>query len=309
MEGYFKDLPDFPRKHSIWNKIFTILEFACIPLVLWWVSYDHLPSPGWAVAFIAVAAAAMSVHDDIRSWQKGTWLLIIGAFLITERRAISKDRVENETRALADRSAQDTAFKGVRDAQDADFKVTADRLKAVIGGIDSTLQTSNRTLVQTQPRAYFGPTTFKGNVGIVPGKSYSFDVYYQNSGDDVARKVTVYANTYTGKPNDLATEKKISEKFEKDWEKGIGVRTLGIVNAKESDWVSFPTQVFSEEDHRHIVEDQTWTQYTLSRISYRDATGEWYSDSCGYWQIPLVSPAVVRVCRVNKDTRQRPKRR
>jgi hypothetical protein len=82
------------ERHPIWNKAFLALEFAFIPLALWWVPYKHLPSPGWAVAFIAVAAAAMSVHDEMRGWQKGIWLLIIGFFLITELRAISKDRAE-----------------------------------------------------------------------------------------------------------------------------------------------------------------------------------------------------------------------
>jgi hypothetical protein len=149
-------------------------------------------------------------------------------------------------------------------------------------------------------------------VSIVPGKSYPFDVYFQNSGDDVARNAIIYANTYTGKYNDPETEKEISEKFEKDWKRNSviwGIRSLGVISSKEPDWVSFPSQVFSEEDRHHMMDDKTWTQYSLSRIVYRDATGEWYSDSCAYWQLPLVSPVVTRACRVNKDTRHRSKRR
>lgn len=82
------------------------------------------------MAFIAGAAAAMSVHDEMKGWQKCIWLLVIGAFLITELRAIHKDYIDNDAKALADRNAQDIAFKSVRDAQDLEFKATAEGLKS-----------------------------------------------------------------------------------------------------------------------------------------------------------------------------------
>ena len=64
----------------------------------------YLPAlPGFAVAVIAVLAAAMSVHPDMQPWQKFVWLLFIGAFLITELRAIRQDRITADLKALQDR--------------------------------------------------------------------------------------------------------------------------------------------------------------------------------------------------------------
>ena len=146
-------MPGHIEKHPIRNKVFMVLELAFIPFALWWIPYSHLPQPGWAVAIIAFAAAVMSIHDEMKGWQKGIWLLVIGAFLITELRAINKDRVDSDVKALADRSAQDKPFKAVRDVQDADFKATANGLETAIGGIHSTLTAADTTLMQTRPHS------------------------------------------------------------------------------------------------------------------------------------------------------------
>jgi hypothetical protein len=116
-------------KHPVWNRAFLALELACIPLVIWWLPYSHLPHPGWAVAFMAGVTAAMSVHDDMKGWQKGIWLLIIGALLVTELRAINKDRAESNTQAIADRADQDKHFGDIQDTQNKTFATTAQDLK------------------------------------------------------------------------------------------------------------------------------------------------------------------------------------
>jgi hypothetical protein len=137
---------DSRKKHPILNAVFFVLELTCIPLILWWIPSSHLPLPGWAVAFMAIAAAAMSVHDDMKPWQKGVWMLIIGAFLITELRAINKDRAESNAQALRDRLAQETAFGAVRRAQDIDFAATAGALSKSIELSDQNFHT---TMTQT----------------------------------------------------------------------------------------------------------------------------------------------------------------
>lgn len=117
------------EKAKVWNRVFLSVEIAFVFLIAWWTPYSHLPAPGWAVAFIAGAAAAMSVHDEMKGWQKGLWLLIIGAFLVIETRAISKDRWDSQVQASEDRKKQEAGFEIIRSAQDTDFKATADGLK------------------------------------------------------------------------------------------------------------------------------------------------------------------------------------
>jgi membrane protein implicated in regulation of membrane protease activity len=130
------------RKHWFYLLVQLVaLVIACI-----WIPYSALPAPGFAVAVIAVLAAAMSVHPDMLPWQKFVWLLLIGAFLFTELRAISKDKTAMDQKALEDRGAQEKGFEGVRQKQNQDFKATAKSLETAIGGIQSTLKTTNREL-------------------------------------------------------------------------------------------------------------------------------------------------------------------
>jgi hypothetical protein len=61
----------------------------------------------------------------MKGWQKGIWMLVIGAFLITEIRAINRDRAVTDAQASIDRQNQETAFGGIRDAQEKNFQATA----------------------------------------------------------------------------------------------------------------------------------------------------------------------------------------
>ena len=134
---------ELKEKHPFWNRVFFALELACVPLALWWIPYTHLPAPGWAVALIAGAAAAMSVHDEMKGWQKGIWLIVIGAFLITELRAISKDREEAQHQAAESRKNQDSAFAEVLKEQNRQFSATAQGFSGTytkIGGVLKTTQ-------------------------------------------------------------------------------------------------------------------------------------------------------------------------
>jgi hypothetical protein len=108
-----------PRKKT-WNRIVSFIQLCFIPLALWWLPYKHLPFPGYAGVFIAIAAAFMTVHE-MRDWQKFVWMILIAALLAIELRAISKDRTEAQDRATADRNTQEANFAGVLKAQDADF--------------------------------------------------------------------------------------------------------------------------------------------------------------------------------------------
>jgi hypothetical protein len=280
------------EKHPVWNKVFFVLELACIPLALWWIPYSHLPEPGWAVALIAGAAAAMSVHDDMKGWQKLIWLLVIGAFLITELRAIHKDRVDNDAKALEDRRAQDLAFKGVRDSQDADFKATAGGLEAAIGGIKSTLTTANTTLQQTQPHAAVMATTFEITNGPTPPALFDADTAYHfnfsqlNNGSDQAIIIKRVGRIYVAKPDDLAAQQEIVAKFAKDWRDSDENNKKGKPVVSQVGVSGFWTEFLKvSADDVNNLKYQRNTLYIVRRIEYKDKTGTWWSDRCESYQV------------------------
>ncbi len=91
--------------------------FSCIQLLFFavvvWFFLVKLPLPGHAVALIACATVLMSLHAEMKRWQKAVWMLIIGALLFVELSSISLDRkVSNET-AKNVRVEQDRNFSQV----------------------------------------------------------------------------------------------------------------------------------------------------------------------------------------------------
>jgi uncharacterized membrane-anchored protein YhcB (DUF1043 family) len=112
---------------------FLILQLASAAVAGYWISSrNRTPHPGIAVAWIALVAAAMSIHPDMSGWQKAVWMLAIGAFLIVETRAIAKDREETNRSVAADRAAQNENFNQVRVTQLQTFNETAESLKRAI---------------------------------------------------------------------------------------------------------------------------------------------------------------------------------
>lgn len=115
--------------------------------------WHNPPLPGWAVALLAAAAAAMSIHAHMRPWQKAFWMVLIGALLVIELQAISKDRTDSEKNALKDRLAQDLLFKGVRDAQNADFKETAKGLERAIANSNAAITGTEKAFQMSKEAA------------------------------------------------------------------------------------------------------------------------------------------------------------
>jgi hypothetical protein len=269
--------------------------------------YGHLPPSGWAVAFIALAAAAMSVHNDMKGWQKGIWMLIIGAFLVTELRAINKDRHDSERQVNLDRQNQYTAFEGIRAAQNSEFTVTANGLNAAISGIDSTLKTANATLRQTAPHALFGePHNDWGNAVFKPGQQFRYNVGIENIGNDDAKSLRVYSSMYFGAPNDPGTQQKLHLQFEEEWKSRKPART-GYISAGSPQFQTFTSPVFRIDDIQQISLSKL-TIYTFTRISYVDRGGVWYSDTCNSLQVPLQSAGLPEIpCQVKyNNKRHRP---
>jgi hypothetical protein len=143
MDAYFTAPFKPVEKHRKSNKIFLLLELSFIPFALWWIPYRHLPAPGWAVAFVAGAAAFMSVHDAMKGWQKAIWMVLIGAFLLTELRAINKDRAESQHQAAEDRKNQDIAFATVLRGQNEEFNSMVRGFTDTYIKVDGVLKTTS----------------------------------------------------------------------------------------------------------------------------------------------------------------------
>jgi hypothetical protein len=83
---------------SVPYRLFLTLQIALGLWALRWTTQKKMPPPGYAVAFIAVVAAVMSIQGDMLGWQKSTWMLVIGEFLIVELRSIRADRAATDLR-------------------------------------------------------------------------------------------------------------------------------------------------------------------------------------------------------------------
>jgi hypothetical protein len=129
-------------RNQRWSRCFTAFQFCCVPLILWWIPYQHLPPPGWAVALLAMAAAAMSIHEGMKDWQKLFWIVIMTAMLITELRAINKER----DKAYWD-SVTETHRREVEEARQQD------RFEANMKGFENLLAQDKAILRTTQGAA------------------------------------------------------------------------------------------------------------------------------------------------------------
>lgn len=174
------------------------------------------------MAILACVAAAMSVHGDMRKWQKVLWMLLIGALLVVELRAISHDRAETDAKSLAAAGEQQQQFKTIRDIQAGEFRTTAGGLETAIQGIQSTLKAANRTIEQTRPYAAVRFDRFEFSGGspseIKANTSYMFNLYYVNIGPATATDVVVLPRIYLGKPEDLKDQAQMVKKFNDLWD-------------------------------------------------------------------------------------------
>ncbi len=262
------------------QRIFLLVQ---ISIFVWaWFLWRHLPNPGWAVAILAGVAAVMSVHGEMRGWQKAIWMMLIGCLLIIELRSISNDRAESDKRALAERQTQDLAFKGVRDAQDADFKVTAGALSNAIDGIQSTLKAADVTLIQTRPHAAirFDRIEFAGTKPseIKAKTPYGFNYYYVNRGAQTATGITGLVQIYVAQADNKEVQIQLSRQFEEAW-------NLGTLRQKSPSILVPDTPVFGSIERTFTDEEilslsPKGTIYYLLRFEYSDETGRWRTDVC-----------------------------
>jgi hypothetical protein len=77
-------------------------------LYLYWAF--HIPSPGKAVAALAVAAAIMTFRGEIGGLEKFFWMAMLFVFLFMELRAIDHDRAIYSAEQVKARREEAAAF-------------------------------------------------------------------------------------------------------------------------------------------------------------------------------------------------------
>lgn len=98
-----------------------LIQGGFLLLVFLWRRYAHLPWSGVSVALIAVLAAVMSIYPDMRPRYKFVYLFLMAALLVTEFRAMRKDRIEEsqlqDERLMAMLNGEQQATKTMLDGE------------------------------------------------------------------------------------------------------------------------------------------------------------------------------------------------
>lgn len=150
-----KDGPAFKFWNSAWIGVPLWIAFAA--LNMYW--FARTPLPGKAIGVLAVVAGIMSVRD-MKVLGKFIWVVLLISLLLTEFRAIGKDRTGANTQATADRKtqdddfakvlkSQDIAFGQVLNAQNQDFAQTATDLTSAYKLSQRQFNTTLGTLVKS----------------------------------------------------------------------------------------------------------------------------------------------------------------
>jgi hypothetical protein len=165
------DIPSAETSHRTRREFrkywfYYLCYIAVLCAIAWWMPYTRLPWPGVAVAIIAVLAAVMSVHPDMHPRHKVIYFSLMAALLLTEFRAMRKDREDVEQKALADRAAQDAAFAQVLNRENEQFGATK-------RGFSDTAQNLNGVLQTTQGVANLAKDNLQQVTG---GNTYAYVV-------------------------------------------------------------------------------------------------------------------------------------
>jgi hypothetical protein len=295
----------------VWNSpsVGVPLWILSAGLTLYWTVC--IPSPGKAIGALAVVAGIMSVRD-IQVLGKIGWVALLICMVITEFRAIDKDRDEN-------RKQQKEFF----DAQSSGFATTAsgltaaiNSLKIAVAGIDSTLDAANITIKQTHPHAdvEFLPAKFaeaQNGKAVLPFPqpivSYGFDTPFVNYGNDPARVVRKLTRIYVG-ARSLAGEQALVTKFENEWKNADRLPENAILqpNVPGPFWIEWHT--FTDDERKAILNFGS-SAYFLGRIEYSDSTGTWTTQRCDLFEFEIdpshSNPDIAEPCTVFNRGRYR----
>ncbi len=302
-EAFVGHLASWFVSMSAQHRLFLTLQITLGLWALRWTTQKRLPPPGYAVAFIAVVAAVMSIQGDMLGWQKAIWMLVIGGFLIVELRSISADRSATNLQSAADRHKEDSAFAAVIKGQADAFAATAQTLQTVIQNgqrqfaitvekLEQSLQLVRGTLEQTKPNAYVRFTYFfflqdkrhTWQMGLPFGAKLGF----RNEGNESADEVWKAGNFYIGANSDSAVEES-RVLFDLAWDtEKQGPSFLGRADERFCE-IRHPG--FSVTEMAAVLSGEK-VIYFLFRAEYRDRNGRWGTTVCRKMYNPLIEDEI-----------------
>ena len=248
----------------------------------------HSPLPGVAIAVLGAVAVVVSLRR-LKPHEKVFWTIVATLLLYGELRAIRVDRSEQNRHQLEDQFLLQRQFAGVRQNQDADFQKTAGKIETAIGGIQSTLTTANKTLLQTRPiaiirqdRVEFSDQT--PGQQKKPGDLLAFNDWFSNAGNADALLRFRLVKLYVAKPDDKETQVELARQFEQDWEAARRTETGDpFVLVPFSQRFFTTSRAFTLDELKDMAVG-TREVYLLERFEYSDGTGIWRSDYCASFQ-------------------------
>ena len=179
---------DMLQKLGAQHWLFYSLQLAATTYLV--ISIKHPPAPGYAIGLLAVLAAAMSIHTEMRGWHKAVWMLLIGGCLFMEFRAIRNDRAEHDKEVQEARRVENERFEAI--AQGIERSITNSQKQ-----FDTTMARTNRVLNNVtggNSYAVVFPDTF--------GQDKELPMLIENRGSDVLTGVSVmitWQGAYAGK--------------------------------------------------------------------------------------------------------------
>lgn len=281
--------------------------FFSVMLSVYW--FFHLPAPGKAVAVLGAVAVFMALRGEIKEIhgsEKILWILIVFGLLYIEIRAIDHDRTVAAKEQAEARAEQLRNFGAIAGGIDATIKNSDKQFDATMSRIGETLETSERTLSNTQPYAtlgFQGMAPYAPSLPIAVGHELQFNLWLTNSGTDIARHPRRDARIYFRRPDNIEDEKQMAIDFDEQWKRSTHA-TAGDIRPHEPIFFSFKSDPLTDSEVRG-VQNHTLTLYVLLRFAWSDQTGNWIGDECFSFQDPTHDLAVTHFCHFHNHSRYR----
>jgi hypothetical protein len=261
-----------------------------------------VPPPGYSVGALAVVAGVMSVRD-VKIPGKIIWVFLLVCLLITEFRAIDKDRAENQKVQKEFYETQKNGFGKIVNQATDNFNETAKSLSTTINGLKTTMKISTQTLKQTYPHAllsFIGIASTRAHDGVprplteTDATTIPINIIYQNVGNDTAKHLKMLVQLYAAKLDDAEAQKDMAKSFEAMW------KTTKIDRPDQEQSIN-PTiwtiTVSIDPAGLKDIHANTKTVYYIIRASYSDSSGDWQSDNCGALQNPNIEDSIIHSCK------------
>ncbi|SRR6266536_3336075 len=144
-----------PRlRATIFSGWFIAVWVLCIGLLLYWWKVNP-PQSQTSLLVFGLVAAVMVFHDKPSAWHKFVWILILVFFVLLEKRAINKDRVDYD-------DSQRQIRKTEKDNSDKVINAEKEHFDSVVGQLRVQLDALTRLLASVSI------------VKKVTGKTYDF---------------------------------------------------------------------------------------------------------------------------------------